>query len=1101
MRNSHQQIRELLERLQQGENADPAAYLEDLRRLAADIDPGQLEADDTQAQAGERLSKIDDLFQAAPDLMMVIDSAGYIKRANPAHKRQMGFSEKELLRAPAVETFIHPDDQEGTRRQLGRLLEGKPVNNYLNRCVTKDGQYFWISWNAIPLPDQPDHFLALGRNVTDQREEQEMLRLLFAHSTEAHLIIDDSGVVDCNMAALQMLKRDRKDQVLRRHLSQFSPPEQPGGESSAQRQSQIQQIARDKGYHRCEWTFEDRDGTPFVVELTLTPVQFMGRQALLSSWHDLSERKMAEESLRASERRFRAIVNDQTEMIVRMDADGRFTFINEAMRRYAGLSEQEILGRRVEDLFSVHAEQFQEKAFRKITAENPFISLIYRHEQPEGNVVFQEWRVRGFFDEQGNVLEYQGVGLDITENKRFADSLADREEAIRSLYEITCDPERNFEEQLQALLRMGCERFHMPIGLLAEIQGLEYKIRAFEGTVNNLQPGDVFDLRETFCSSAYRQTEPIGFTCATGTEWENHLAYRRWGLEAYFGVCVRVGRRRYGVLGFSSPSPIRREYSETDRQILQLMARWLGTELERHETIRELDDARYRAEAANRAKSEFLANMSHEIRTPLNAVLGFSEILEREIDNPRHYEFLHSINSSGKTLLALIDEILDLSKIEAGRLHLQPVATEIAPLMRSSLSMFQQKAETKQLELICAIPEDLPRFLVLDEVRVRQILFNLLGNAVKFTAEGHVKLEIRWTPAVEEDRVNLSLAVEDTGMGIPKKDQDRVFLPFEQQQGQSTRNFGGTGLGLTITRRLIDLMGGELTLTSQTGKGSRFVVTLYDVPQGAATEKLRQAAPEGGHVEDLDFRQAHALVVDDSHVNRRLVLHLLQQCNIRVTEAGGGWEAVEKAREDTPDIVIMDLRMPDLSGWEAIEQLRTQPKLKHVPVLVLTADVLAENHSEEALPEVDGYLTKPVRRQELYGHLRLLLTQHLIESAPTKEPAPPPAPAPPREFTSKSPRFPSSLEDLQKLIQRLENTATPLWEEASESLVVDQAEELAQCLRQIGRDNSSDDVESLGHDLAEAVEAYDVEGMMEALRRYPQLLKALKTAADTAKIS
>jgi PAS domain S-box-containing protein len=1077
--------------------------LDHIRRLLSELSRNITELEGT---AG--LEDLREMFAAAPELLIVMDREGNVVLNNPAFEAELGFTPQDLLGKHAINTFVHPTDRERTQQEAAKVFRGERTKNFKCRCLRKNGQYAWVSWNATYLPKH-DSLLALGREITEQHEEQAMMRLLFAHSTEAHLLYDENGIVDCNLATLQMLGCDQTSQVLGRHPIDFSPEAQPDGSLSTEKARELDTKAHENGLQRFEWTYRRLNGERFIVETTLTSVRLHGKTFLLMSWHDLTERKRAEEALRSSERRFRTVVNDQTEMICRLSCDGIVTFVNEAYRQRLNLPIAEIIGQPLHQLLPSANARTMEKTLARVNVRHPVARAVNTVRTEEGQTYYHEWRVRGLFDEAGHLTEYQGVGLDITEIKKAADAITNREEAIRALYEITCDPNRDFKEQLNSLLQMGCERFGLPLGVLAEIDGDNYIIRAIHAEGFDIEVGEVFDVRETFCSETFKRDDPVGFTNASNSAWHKHPAFRRWGLEAYFGVCVKVGERRYGVLAFSSVDPLQNRYSVTDSQLLQLMGRWIGTELERQETVAELSQARRKAEDANRAKSQFLANMSHEIRTPLNAVLGFSELLEREIENPRHQDFLQSINSSGKTLLALLDEILDLSKIEAGRLAIEPASTAVVPLVEGVVSMFRQKADAKGIQIQLETASAIPPHLSLDEVRIRQILFNLVGNAVKFTDHGSITLRMEARPASGEDagedhraenhsnaeppagsRVNLRLEVRDTGMGITEHDLERIFQPFEQQQGQQTRKFGGTGLGLTITQRLVTLMNGTLTVDSAVGQGSTFTVLLRDVlvSHPPAEEPQPARASSAALLDDLDFRKAKALLVDDSHINRKLIATLLSTVNVEVIEAESGPEAIESARQNPPDILLMDLRMPEMSGWEAIRHITAIEGLEHLPVLVLTADVLAPNSAEGADLNIAGYLTKPVRRQELYAYLRILLTEHLVESLPPREKLLPPDPAPEQPGQP----APATPVDYPALLTRLKTDAEELWQDANEGMVVSHAEELAAVLTSLGSEFHEPRITALGHVLGEAVAAYDVENMMAALRGYPEMVRELE---------
>ena len=396
-------------------------------------------------------------------------------------------------------------------------------------------------------------------------------------------------------------------------------------------------------------------------------------------------------------------------------------------------------------------------------------------------------------------------------------------------------------------------------------------------------------------------------------------------------------------------------------------------EVELHEINRQLKAATARAEMANAAKSSFLANMSHEIRSPMNAILGFADILNSQVENPKHKEFLAAITASGKTLLGLINDILDLSKIEAGKLKLEYGAVNPRAIFNDIRQVFKLETQRKGINFQVEIDPELPAALVLDEIRLRQIILNLVGNAVKFTSSGSITLSAakRYRDP-DHSAIEFVFSVKDTGMGIALDQQEKIFEVFHQQVGQSQAQYGGTGLGLAICKRLVEAMGGRITVTSTVGQGSTFQVVLDNVSVSATSDDVKiQAAPVIGPA--FEFAPARILLVDDLKLNRILLRNFLGNPAFTLDEAENGQEALEVIRRDRPDLIMMDMRMPVMDGAELIRQLKADASLASIPVIIVSASAMPEEELEARALGCDGYLRKPVQRAELLQEISRFL--------------------------------------------------------------------------------------------------------------------------------
>ena len=753
----------------------------------------------------------------------------------------------------------------------------------------------------------------------------------------------------------------------------------------AQRQELIERVRRDGRADNVRLHVRRARGEPFWVLAAIRVIDWNGEPAALTVFHDISEQLAAEASLRANERRLAAQSDALTDLTTRYtNPDEGF---DKRLRSILPLAAGAL---RVERLSlwrfaDNHSTIRCDGLYCLSTGRHDSGGILHRHDAPAYFDAIERERVVEAHDAQNDartsgftagylIPNRIGAMLDVPlrhDNETVGVLCAEHVGGLRAW---TID-EQNFAVAVSNLIVVALVEEDRRRAL-AQLADSEARARLIVDTAHdafigidsdgrvvawNAQAEATFgwtraevvgrSLAETIVPPAFRDAHTSGMRRFHETG-EAPVVNQRLELTALH----RSGREFPIELTITSPITAETGY---------FFAAFLRDISDRRERDAELRRARDAAEAATRAKSEFLANMSHELRTPLNGVLGYAQLLQRDRTmNAAQREAVEAIGRCGSQLLDLINDVLDLSKIEAGRLDIDEGPTDLSQLLTDLKYVVAETAAHKGLTLNMTLDPDVPRGVVVDGRHLRQVLLNLLGNAVKFTRAGEVRLRIGTGSG------RLTFEVIDTGPGIEPEAITEIFAAFAQTKAGAEA--GGTGLGLTISDHLITKMGGTLTVESVLGTGSLFSFSLPLV------EARLAAITEGGDpaLPPLDARLAPgqsltALVVDDSTANRRILASLLESAGAQVITATGGLEAIELARTHRPEIIFMDLKMPDLDGLEATRRLAQDPATAAIPVIAVTASALGDARATARAAGCVDYLSKPIRAQELFGMLRL----------------------------------------------------------------------------------------------------------------------------------
>jgi len=944
------------------------------------------------------------ILQSQTNYVVRIDKGGHFTYANSAFLITFGYSAPDIQNALFVST-IFPKDifrcQEVAQECWNN--PGKIVKLLIRKPFKDTKQFLWTEWEFLALANeqgQVEEIQGIGVNVTDKVEaehiKEEAIETLSYAMTYAKM---GSWKMDFEtlefafsreLKSLLAMEQDDKRIALDDFLHEIVVPEDLT--RVLDEFSNLAQHKEDKDY---EVSFSFRVITQEGwMRYLFVKGKLIDQYGGFGIAQDVTAQKEAENAVVNNEQKFRLLAENSEDLISVNAADGTIWYLSPSVTKVLGYEVDEVIGRSILDY--VHPEdryKFFPQEQSPALSDAETIIIRYRICKKNNDYIWLETIIKPIMD-QNEVIKLICTSRNITDQRIAQEKLKKKDQLLGAVAEATHsllvnnDLNETITESIRILGskamvdRVYVFQNHFDVENKAWLadQINEWNVdesfsRKDDSSIRNIPFNNIIKIIEPL-----QKNQPFVSYRKTETDEQLLRIFERRNVVSSLAIPIFLKEFFWGFVGFDLRDQ-EREWTEAEFSILRSFASSLATAIERKQIEVELVQAKEVAETASLAKSEFMANMSHELRTPMNGIIGFTDLVLTSDLQKTQRDYLQNVKKSAYGLLEIINDILDFSKIEAGKLFIDLVPFKLDELVEETIDILTVKAFEKKLEMLYKVDPAIPSQFIGDPIRIRQIVVNLLGNAIKFTQQGEIFVFIeRIGEAYDHDGrkfQNLSIHVSDTGIGIPKEKLQKIFESFTQADTSTTRRYGGTGLGLTISKSLAELMGGHLTVTSSPGKGSCFSLQLSLEISHSEQEILLPPKPLLKKV----------LVVDDNETNRQLMGELFSYFQIECEVAASGWDALilmEKASaaQEPFDLVITDHHMPGMDGITLVKEIKRQKRNHSQPFILMLSSLEKNMYQHEAdKTGIHKFLSKPVKMHELNATILSLFEKQMKTEA------------------------------------------------------------------------------------------------------------------------